>query len=156
MATFQVSSGPVSIAASTTKTIVDLATPAGTDAYITKWWVESDATSAGTATSGLRVQIGLFSAAVTTHTSATPDIFDGGGGGVVSQLTAGVNTTVEGAGTPTTGRFEEHVLGLTQSQLIVWEPTPRYVPVSSFWRMRLLVPAGIGTTNVYCGVGWSE
>ena len=45
MATFQVSSGPVSIAVSTTKTIVDLATPAGTDAYITKWWVESDATS---------------------------------------------------------------------------------------------------------------
>lgn len=156
MAAFQVSSGPVSLAASATKTFVDLATPAGTDAYITKWWVECDATSAGTATSALRVQIGLFSAAVTTHTAVTPDLFDGGGGGVASQLTAGIATTVEGAGTPTTNRFEEHVLGLTQSQLIVWEPTSRYIPVSSFWRIRIIAPAGIGTSNIYAGVGWTE
>lgn len=151
---FQVSSGPVALAPSATKTFVDLATPAGTDAAVCKWWVGSDATSAGTATSSLRVQIGLFTAAVTTHTGVTPVKFDGTNGNSASQLTAGIATTVEGAGTPTD--IEEFPLPLTQSYTVVWEPKPKYIPFGSFWRIRIIAPALIGTTNVYVGVGWDE
>jgi hypothetical protein len=154
--TFQVSTGPIAITASTTKTLIDLAMPALGVARIYKWWVASDATSAGTATSALRVQIGRFTAAVTTHTSYTPDTFDNADAGTSSAVTAGINTTVEGAGTPASNNYEEHPLPLTQSELIVWEPTPRVVTSSTFWRMRLIVPANIGTTNIYAGVAWTE
>lgn len=151
---FQVSTGPIAAAVSTTKTWLDLATTANNVARVYKWWVGSDAASAGTATSAIRVQIGLFSAAVTTHTAATPDKFDGADANVAAQTVAGVNTTSEGAGTFTVG--EEHILGLTQSELVIWEPTPRLIPVSSFWRIRIITPAGIGTTNIYAGCAWTE
>ena len=154
MPRFQVSTGPIAATASSTKTWVDLATPSGGVASVAKWWVGSDATSAGTATSDIRVQVGLFSAAVTTHTAYTPDPFDYGGNGVASSLTAGVNTTSEGAGTAT--HIEEHPLGLTQSELVIWETVPRVIPASSFFRIRLIIPAGIGTTNIYAGVAWDE
>lgn len=159
MATYQVSTGPVSLAASTTRTILDLATPATCWVRPFKWWVASDATSAGTATSALRVQVGSFSAAVTTHTAFTPQAFDGDAFIMASQITAGIATTVEGAGAPITGAaagIEEHVLGLTQSELVVWEPAPPPLRNSSFWRIRLISPAGIGTTNIYAGVAWTE
>lgn len=151
---FQVSSGPGALAPSTTKTFVDLATPSGGVARVYKWWVGSDATSAGTATSALRVQVGLFSAAVTTHTAATPNKVDGTDGNLASQTTAGILTTSEGAGTATS--IEEHVLQLTQGELIIWEPIPFLVPAASFWRIRLISPAGIGTTNIYAGFAYDE
>lgn len=154
MPRFQVNSGPISIAnTGVTKTLVDLTT-GGVGAGVAKWWVASDATSAGTATSAIRVQVGLFSAAVTTHTAYTPDPWDYGVQGVGATTAAGVNTTNEGAGTPT--HIEEHVLGLTQSELIVWEPANRIITTSSFWRIRVIVPTGIGTTNLYAGVAWDE
>jgi hypothetical protein len=153
---FQVSSGPVALAASATKTVGDLATGANNIARIPKWWVASDATSAGTATSALRVQVGLFTAAVTTHTAATIDKFDGADWSISAQSTAGIATTAEGAGTPVAGSFEEHILPLTQSELIVWEPVARVVYQSAFWRIRIIAPAGIGTTNIYCGWAWTE
>lgn len=153
MPRFQVNSGPISIAASTTKTLVDLAT-GGVGAGVAKWWVWSDATSAGTATSAIRVQVGLFSAAVTTHTAYNADPWDYGVQGVASSTAAGIATTVEGAGTAT--HIEEHVLGLTQSGLIVWEPVNRVITTGSFWRIRVITPAGIGTTNLYAGVAFDE
>lgn len=153
---FQVSSGPVALVASTTKTIIDLTTFAGVSAYPYKIWVGSDNVTAGSATSTLRVQFGLFSLAVTTHTSVTPDPFDGAAGGNASFANAGIATTAEGAGIPVAGRFEEHILPLAQSELIFWEPIPRWIPPSSFWRLRIIPPAGIGATNVYAGVAWTE
>lgn len=154
MPRFQISSGPVALAASTTKTFVDFATPAGSIASVAKVWAGSDATSAGTATSALRLQFGLFSLAVTTHTAYTPDAFDYGGNGIASAMTAGIATTSEGAGTAL--HIEEHVLPLTQSELVFWEPVLRAVPASSFWRIRVISPANIGTTNVYAGVAYDE
>jgi hypothetical protein len=151
---FQFSTGPIAIAASTTKTILDLGTGSNNAAFINKWWVGSDATSAGTATSAIRVQVGRFNAAVTTHTAGSVAAFDAPAAQTLSQATVGSNTTVEGAGTPTV--FEEHPLGLTQSELIIWEPKYAYVQTSSFWRIRLIIPAGIGTTNIYAGVAWDE
>jgi hypothetical protein len=153
---FQVSSGPVALAASATKTFVDLATTANNVARVSKWWVGSDAVSAGTATSDIRVQIGLFTAAVTTHTAVVPDPFDGADGGVAANTVAGIATTSEGAGTPLGVRIEEWPLALVQSWGVVWEPVPRLVPPSSFWRIRLIAPAGIGTTNIYAGCGFTE
>jgi hypothetical protein len=150
----QFSTGPMAVSASTTKSVLDLATGANNAAFINKWWVASDATSAGTATSAIRVQVGRFNAAVTTHTAGSVAAFDAAGAQTASQSTVGSNTTVEGAGTPTV--FEEHILGLTQSELIVWEPKYPYVQSGSFWRIRLIIPAGIGTTNIYAGVGWDE
>jgi hypothetical protein len=154
MPRFQLNSGPISIAASTTKTLADIATPAGAIASVAEWWVGSDATSAGTATSAIRIQIGLFSAAVTTHSAYTPDLADYGGNGLASQVTAGINTTVEGAGTAT--HIREFPLGLTQSMFAVWETVSRPIPASSFWRIRAIIPAGIGTTNLYVFGAWDE
>lgn len=153
---FQVSSGPVSIVTTgVAKTIVDLATTANNVARVWKWWVGADAVSPGTATSDIRVQIGLFTAAVTTHTAYTVDKFDGADGGVAAQTAAGIATTSEGAGTPTF--FEEHPLPLTQSELLVWESqAPRLVPPSSFWRIKIIAPANIGTTNIYAGCAFTE
>lgn len=151
---FQVSSGPVALAASATKTFVDLATPSDGVGRVCKWWVGSDATSAGTATSDIRVQIGLFTSAVTTHTAVTPDKFDGADANIASRMTAGIATTVEGAGTFVVG--DEFPLALTQSWGIVWEPKPRLIPASSFFRIRLIAPANIGATNIYAGAGWDE
>lgn len=156
MPRFQVSSGPVALAASTTKTIIDLATPSGTIASVAKVRVGSDATSAGTATSDLRVQVGLFSAAVTTHTAYTPGLWDYGGNGIASAITAGIATTSEGAGTAVASQIEEFPLPLTQSDTAVWETVLRVIPASSFWRIRLISPANIGTTNVYATVSWDE
>lgn len=156
MPRFQVSSGPVALAASTTKTIIDLATPAGSIASIAKVRVGSDATSAGTATSALRVQVGLFSAAVTTHTAYTPGLWDYGGNGIASAITAGIATTSEGAGTAVASQIEEFPLPLTQSDTAVWETVLRVIPASSFWRIRLISPANINTTNVYATVSWDE
>lgn len=151
---FQVSSGPVAIVASTPKTFVDLATPATNVARVTKWWVGSDNVTAGSATSAFRVQVGLFTVAVTAHTAATIDKFDGADANIASQITAGIATTTEGGGTFVVG--EEHVLPLAQSEFIVWEPVPRLIPASSFWRIRIIPPAGIGATNIYAGVAWTE
>jgi hypothetical protein len=160
MPSYEVATGPISIAASTTKTLVDLALPSTSLATIIKWWVGSDATSAGTATSDFRVQVGVFTAAVTTHTATVPNAFDAAGYLLPSNITAGINTTVEGAGTPqtggTNGGIEEHPLGLTQSEVVIWEPLQPVVKPSGFWRIRLIVPAGIGTTNAYAGVAWTE
>lgn len=160
MTAYQISSGPVALAASTTKTVVDLAVPATSMGTIFKWWVASDATSAGTATSGLRVQVGYFDLAVTTHTAVTPAAFDPMGFFLASSITAGIATTVEGAGVPrtggTNGGIEEHPLGLTQSELIVWEPQQGALRNSSFWRIRVISPANIGATNIYAGVAWNE
>lgn len=154
MPRYKVNSGPIAAVASTTKTLVDVATPAGPVASMAKWWVGSDATSAGTATSGIRVQVGMFSAAVTTHTAYTPELVDYGGNGVASQMTVGINTTVEGAGV--VGNIEELPLGLTQSWIAVWETVGQTVPASSFWRIRVIIPAGIGTTNLYVVGAWDE
>lgn len=155
MPTFQGSTGPVAITASTTKTLLQVASASTLPVLINKWWVASDATSAGTATSGLRVQVGRFSAAVTTASGLSVGGFDAAGfvGSAVS--TASFNATVEGAGSPS-GEVEDHLLGLTQSELVVWEPMPVYIPMSSWWRVRIIVPAGIGTTNIYAGVQWTE
>lgn len=153
---FQVSSGPVALAASTTKTIVDLTTFSGVSARPYKVWVGSDATGVGTATSSLRVQFGLFSLAVTTHTAVTPDTFDGADGLTAGFANAGIATTVEGAGVPVTNRFEEHPLPLAQSELLIWEPINRWIPPSSFWRIRIISPAGIAATNIYAGVAYTE
>lgn len=154
MPRYRLNTGPISIAASTTKTLADIATPSGATAGIAKYWIGSDATSAGTATSDIRVQIGLFSAAVTTHTPYTPDLVDYGANGVASAMTVGVNTTSEGVGTPT--HIEEFPLGLTQSWNAVWETVNSVVPASSFWRIRVITPAGIGTTNLYVAAAWDE
>jgi hypothetical protein len=112
--------------------------------------------SAGTATSDIRVQIGLFTAAVTTHTVVVPDPFDGADGGVPAQTVAGIATTAEGAGTPLGVRIEEWPLALVQSWGVVWEPKPRLIPPGSFWRIRIIAPANIGATNIYAGCGFDE
>lgn len=151
---FQSNSGPTGLAVSTTKTIIELQTGASNIARVLKWWVACDAAAAGTATSALRVQIGLFSAVTGSSTTGPIDKFDGGDGNVVARSSPSITVTTEGTGTPTF--IEEHILGLTQSELIVWEPTPRLVAASGSWRIRVISPANIGATNIYAGVAWTE
>lgn len=149
MATFTVSTDNVTLVASTAKTIIDLAVGANTPANIYEWWIEGMDLASSTNTTW-KVEVGLFSAAVTTHTAATPSTWDVST--AVSSVTAGVVTTSEGAGTPT--NVEVHRIQ-TSSGLLVMEPVARVVPPSSFWRIRI-TPGAAVTNGVTVGVKWTE
>lgn len=149
MANFTVSVDNVSLVASTAKTIIDLATTSSTPASVWNWWVEGEDLATSTNTPW-KVEVGLFSAAVTTHTAATPATWDVPT--AVSTVTAGTVTTSEGAGTPT--NVEVHRVQ-TSSGLLVWEDKPRLIPVSSFWRIRI-TPGSAVTAGVTVGVKWGE
>lgn len=149
MANFTVSVDNVALVASTAKTIIDLATTGSTPASPWMWWVEGEDLASSTNTPW-KVEVGLFSAAVTTHTAVTPSPWDVST--AVSTVTAGTVTTSEGAGTPT--NVEVHRVQ-TSSGLLIWEATPRVIPVSSFWRIRI-TPGSAVTNGVTVGVKYGE
>lgn len=150
MTFYVVSVDNVSLTASTAKTIIDLATTSSTPITIWHWWVEGWDPTATTNAAWL-AQIGLFSAAVTTHTAVTPGTWDVSTG--VSSVTAGVATTSEGAGTAS--NVENHRIQ-TAAALIPWEfPKGRVVPPSSFWRIKI-TPGSAVTNGVTAGVLFEE
>lgn len=149
MANFTVSVDNVSLTASTAKTVIDLATTSSTPISVWEWWVEGLDLASATNTAW-KIEVGLFSAAVTTHTAVTPSPWDVST--AVSTVTAGTVTTSEGAGTPT--NVETHRLQ-TSSGLILPDTVPRVVPVSSFWRIRI-TPGSAVTNGVTVGVKWTE
>jgi len=102
------------------------------------------------------VQVGRFSAAVTTNTAVTPALVDYGGNGIASQCTAGINATVEGAGTFNTNGEQHNWFPNTSTAF--WEPDTSawVVPPSSFFRIRLTPPATITSTTATYGCTWTE
>lgn len=139
----------VALVAATAKTVLELGTSSTIRGKIVEWWVEFDgATSTAVP---VKVEVGRFSAAVTTATTGTAskaDSADGTPGTVVKHT-----TTTEGAGTAEAG-IENHRIH-PQSGVIVQYPLGRedVLAVSTFWRIRCTAAANV---NVTVGVWWEE
>ena len=145
---FGVSADQVALTAAAAKTVLELATPSTAGLTPVMWWVEFDGVSASALP--VKVEVGIFSAAVTTATTATPFSLNGGERGVASSGAAKTNATAEGAGTAT--YVETHRVSPT-SGILVQEPLGNELVVgpSSFWRIRLTAAANVNAT---VGVRW--
>lgn len=149
MALYTFSISNVALAAAVAKSVLELGTAASDRARIVSWWVEFDGISSSAVP--VDVEVGRFSAAVTTATTGTPSKLDpaeGAGATVVKH-----STTAEGAGTIEAGSELHHVH--PQGGLLVQYPLGRepVLAVSTFWRIRLTAAAGV---NVTVGVTWEE
>jgi hypothetical protein len=139
----------LALAAATAKSVLELGTGAADRAKIVSWWVEFD----GIASAGIPVdiEIGRFSATVTTATTGTAAKYDPADGtpAVVVRHT----TTSEGAGTPEAGLEWHHVH--PQGGLLIQYPLGRepVLALSTFWRIRVTAAAIV---NVTAGVTWEE
>lgn len=145
---FGVSADQVALTAATAKTVIELTTPATVGLTPVMWWVEFDGVSASALP--VKVEVGIFSAAVSAATTVTPFSLNGGERGVASLVTAKTNATAEGAGTAT--YVENHRVSPT-SGILVQEPLGNELVVgaSSFWRIRLTAAANVNAT---VGVRW--
>jgi hypothetical protein len=154
VAAYSVSGVSATLVASTAVSVFELKTPAAGYAKITKWWV--DFSSVTSTDKPILVQVGRFSAAVTTNTSVTPALVDYGGNGLASQCTAGINATTEGAGTFNTNG-EQHEWA-PNSSTAFWEPdnSAWQVPPSSFFRIRITPGSAITSATATFGCTWTE
>ena len=138
----------VALTAATAKSMLELATPATDRVKIVEWWYEFDGTTS--TNTPVKIEIGRFSAAVTTATAFTPEKFDPAMG--TSAVTAKHSTSTEGAGTaddiihrrcpPTSGYHYVAPLGREFTMAL-----------STFWRMRVTAAQAV---NITCGVIWEE
>lgn len=148
MALYSMSVDAIALVAATAKSIGELASSATERLKIVEWSVTFDGVTATAVP--VKVEVGRFSAAVTTATTFTVDKLDPADG--AAGVTAKHSTTVEGAGTaddvliyriPPTGGFSiQYPLGRE------W-----VIAVSTFWRMRCTAPAGVNATFT---VTWEE
>lgn len=148
MALYSMSVDGIALVAATAKTIAEVGFGAADRGKIVEWSVTFDGTSASAVP--VKVEVGRFSAAVTTATTFTIDKLDPADG--TAGATAKHSATAEGAGTaddvviyrvpPTGGMVMQYPLGRE------W-----VMPVSTFWRIRCTAPAGV---NVTFNVTWEE
>jgi hypothetical protein len=140
----------VALSANTAKTIAEIRTPTTTGIVPLSWWVEFDGTSS--AATPVKVEIGRFSAAVTTITSFTPSKVNYGNNSLASQCTVGYNCTSEGAGSASD--VEIHRIPATSG--LIWQESLGMewtLGASAFWRIRCTAPAAVNATF---GVRWTE
>jgi hypothetical protein len=148
MALYSLSIDAIALVAATAKTIAELATSATDRARIVEWSVTFDGVTPTAVP--VKVEVGRFSAAVTTATTLAGAKLDPADG--TAATTAKHSTTTEGAGTasdpllfrvPPTGG------------LVIQSPLGREVvlAVSTFWRIRCTAAAGV---NVSFHLIWEE
>jgi hypothetical protein len=147
---YSVSVDGIALVAATAKTIFELATPATTGMVPVAWWIEFDGTTA--TNTPVKVEVGRFSAAVTTATSITPSKVNYGNNSLASQCTTKHSTSTEGAGTasdveihrvsPTSGLIFTESLGME------WT-----LGASAFWRIRCTAAQVVSATF---GFRWTE
>lgn len=154
MAVYSVSNVSATLVAATAVSVFELKTPGGAYAKITKWWV--DFNSVTSTDKFILVQVGRFSAAVTTNTTVTAALVDSAGASIASQCTAAINATVEGAGTFNTNG-EQHEWP-PNSSTAFWEPdnSAWVVPPSSFFRIRITPGSAITSATATFGCTWTE
>jgi hypothetical protein len=152
---------PVALVAATFKTVLQVATPAGTDIRILGWGVSGDA--ANPAQPGWAQLVDTGAVGATGLTAMTPDTW-GNTQAPVSLCVGGAGATGTGAGvTPTEGtitavREFDATEVYPQSGYAVWLPDtaagnqPRVAP-SSFLRIRCQFPAAV---NVLPWIVWAE
>jgi len=149
MAQYQFSIDANPLAAATAETVLELASGAQDRVKIKRWWVEFDGVTATAVPA--KVEVGRFSAAVTTATTGTAGKVDAADGTPAAAVKHTV--TAEGAGTPEAG-LEIHRVPPT-SGLFVIEPLGEelVLAASTFWRIRVTAAAVV---NVTAGVRWEE
>jgi hypothetical protein len=143
----------VALVAATTKTVLQIATPAGSDIRINGWGVSFD----GVSGTGIPVICQLIVGGVAaTVTALTPDLWDQGYpasscvGGV--NLT-GYNASVEGTITTPQVLDQQHVHPQAGYGIFWPEAHRPRVTISQFLRIRCTAPAGV---NVLPWVMWQE
>lgn len=143
-----VSVADVALSAATIKTVFELGTSSAVRAKITEWWVEFDGTTP--TNTPVLVEVGRYSAGVTTATSFTPSKYYTGDG--ASASTCKYNTTSEGAGTAV-ATFEHRVN--PTGGIYIQYPLDRepIVQVSGFFRIRCTAAQAVNATF---GVSWEE
>jgi len=148
MALYWVSVDAVALVASTAKSIFEIGTSASTRAKIVEWWVEFDGVSSSAVP--VKIEVGRFSAAVTTATTITPFKYDPADGAAGS--TTKHSTATEGAGTASD--VEIHRVSPTTGILVQY-PLGREITlaVSTFARIRCTAAANVNATF---GVIWEE
>ena len=148
MALYSMSVDGIALVAATAKSIAELGTPATDRARIVEWSVTFDGVTSTAVP--VKVEVGRFSAAVTTATTFTIDKIDPADG--AASVVAKHSTSTEGAGTaddvmnyrvPATGG------------LVMQYPLGRefVMAVSTFWRIRCTAAAAV---NVTFHVIWEE
>jgi hypothetical protein len=142
MALYTFSIDALALVAATAKTVIEIATSATDRNKIVGWWIEFDGATSSAVP--VKVEVGRFSAAVTTATTATEsklDAAEGAPSAVVKHSTA-----VEGAGTAEAG-IETHRIH-PQGGLVIQYPLGRepVLAVSTFWRIRCTAAAGVNVT----------
>lgn len=149
MALYTFSIDGLALAAATAKTVLELGTAATDRAKIVSWWVEFDGATATAVP--VKIEVGRFSAAVTTATTGTASKFDPADGNPAS--TVKHSTTTEGAGTAEAG-IENHRCH-PQSGMLVQYPLGRedVMAPSTFFRIRCTAAAAV---NVTAGIIWEE
>lgn len=147
MSLYVVTVDALALAAATAKSVLELGTSSAVRIKIKEWWVEFDGVTATAVP--VKVEVGRFSAAVTTATTAS-EKFDTADG--ANATTAKHSTSTEGAGTADDIIF--HRVSPTSGYHYVAPLGGEFVmPVSAFWRMRLTAAAIVNCT---VGVIWEE
>jgi len=150
LAEYWLSVDAIALSASTAKSVLEIAAGSNDPVSIVEWWGEFDGTSSTAVP--VKVEVGRFSAGVTTATTGTAEKRDTGTSGGGTAATVKHTTTTEGAGTADDIQF--HRVPPT-SGLWYIAPMGREVIIagSGFWRMRLNAAA---TVNATVGVVWQE
>lgn len=147
---YSVSVDGIALVAATAKTILEIATPATTGMVPLLWWVEFDGTTSSAVP--VKVEIGRFSAAVTTATTVTPVRVNDGNRALASQSTVKHSTSTEGAGTATD--VEIHRVPPTSGLIMSENLGTEWVQgASGFWRIRCTAAAAVNATF---GIRWTE
>lgn len=140
----------VPLVAATAKSVVEIKTPSTTGLVILGWWLEFDGVTAGN--TPVKVEVGRFSAAITTLTSLTPAKVNHGNVSLASQCTCGYNASTEGAGTASD--IEYHRIPPSSGLLIPESLGMEWVVgASGFWRIRCTAAQAVNVTG---GIRWTE
>jgi hypothetical protein len=143
----------VALAAATTKTVLQVATPSGSDIRLNGWGISFDGASGSAVPIICQLIVGDVAATVT---AMTPDLWDPGypaSACVGGTSATGYNASVEGTITVAQALDTQHVH--PQSGYSLWWPEahrPR-VTVSKFLRIRCKAPAIV---NVIPWIMWQE
>lgn len=148
MALYSMSVDAIALVAATAKSVAELGSSSTVRIRIIEWSVTFDGVTASAIP--VKVEVGRFSAAVTTATTFTIDKVDPADG--TAATVAKHSTTAEGAGTaddvkifripPTGGYVMQYPLGRE------W-----VMALSTFWRIRCTAAAGVNATF---HVTWEE
>lgn len=149
MADFELAQDAIALVAATAKSVLELGSAAGSRIAILEWWYEFDGVSASAVP--VKVELGRFSAGVTTATTVTADKMDPGSAAALT--TSKHSTSTEGAGTPVGTPLAKRCPPTSGFHYVAPPDRLYVVAVSSFWRMRLTAAANV---NVTCGVIWRE